>query len=163
MGLVGNWLIWGASGGLAALGMEVWSRFLHRRMWHGPFWRLHRSHHAPKGRWEANDLLPLSHAPVAAGLILYGCLGAEGVGREVCFGVGMGMTVFGMAYVAVHDGVIHRRLPTGPLGRLPGMARIREAHLAHHRRAGPPFGMFFGPSELARARARGEVKERVAR
>jgi beta-carotene 3-hydroxylase len=53
------------------------------------------------------------------------------------------MTAFGLAYAVVHDGFVHGRLPVGVLGRVPYFRRLREAHLAHHRSNGGPYGLFW--------------------
>ncbi len=144
--------IWLLTVPLVFVAMELWAALLHGRIWHGLLWRVHRSHHRLRRlgeRLEANDALSLLHAPIAITLILYGCRGAEGVAREVAFGVGLGMTLFGIAYLVVHDGMVHGRLPVQGLLRFRYFARVRDAHQMHHRgRDVPPFGLFFGPLEL---------------
>ena len=141
--------IWIGVGAAVAGLMEPWAAFLHRKVWHGALWRIHRSHHRRRlGRFEANDVFSVLHAPPAIALILYGCLGPVGVLREVAFAVGLGMTAFGLAYVVVHDGLVHGRLKVAALAQVPSLARIRAAHLVHHRRAGAPYGLFRGPAEL---------------
>jgi beta-carotene 3-hydroxylase len=147
-------LIWlPVSLGVAVL-MELWAGFLHGRLWHGRLWNLHGSHHQQRrGRFERNDALSGLHAPIAVGLILYGCVGPAGVVRELCYGVGLGMTAFGLAYFVVHDGLAHGRLPVGFLKRLRYFREVVEAHQAHHAsRDCAPYGFFFGPAELHRAR-----------
>jgi beta-carotene 3-hydroxylase len=153
--------IWIAVALTVAAAMELWAAFLHGRVWHHALWRVHRSHHARRvGRFESNDILSSLHAPIAIALILYGCLGAPGVLREIAFGAGLGMTLFGFAYVIVHDGLVHGRLPVSGLAKIPYFARIREAHLEHHARGREPFGLFLGPREIARA-ARATEHERA--
>ncbi len=126
--------------------MEGWASLLHRCIWHGALWPLHRSHHRRgTGGWQANDLLSLMHLPVALGLILYGCLGTPGIARELAFGAGLGMSTFGLAYLMVHDGIIHGRLPIGGLRRWAYVRAICAAHERHHRTGGAPFGLFSGP------------------
>jgi beta-carotene 3-hydroxylase len=149
--------LWTLAGLPTAVFMELWAAVLHGKVWHGPLWTLHESHHAPKGFWERNDVLSFTHAPIAMVLILFGCLGTPGAGREVVFGVGLGMTLFGIAYVVVHDGLVHGRLPVGGLARFGYLRRVRNAHQVHHRTGAHPFGLFTGPwvvARLGRARAR---------
>lgn len=161
-------LLWLAVGVPVACAMEPWAAMLHGRVWHGRLWRVHASHHTPRlGRFELNDALSILHAPIAVALILWGCMGPDGLVREAAFGAGLGMTLFGIAYVLVHDGLVHGRLPVGPLRRSRVLDRVRRAHLAHHRRdhAGP-YGLFLGPAELAReatARRRARAPQRSAR
>jgi beta-carotene 3-hydroxylase len=155
-------LVWLAVGLPLALLMEPWAAFLHGRIWHGWGWFWHRSHHVPKtGYFEANDLFALFHALPAIALILYGCVGPAGLGRELCFGVGLGLTAFGWSYAIVHDGLVHGRLPVQFLLRWRYFRRIVAAHKVHHERGEEPFGLFRGPAELA-ARARRRTSEAPA-
>jgi beta-carotene 3-hydroxylase len=145
---------------LVAMVMEPWAALLHGRLWHGPMWGLHRSHHEPKRGWELNDALSAAHAPVAIVLIVYGCEAAPGALREVAFGVGVGMTAFGLAYLVVHDGFVHQRLPVAFLGRWKYFRRVASAHGVHHRTGGAPNGLFAGPW-VVRALARGQKAKRA--
>ncbi|AUX20200.1 beta-carotene hydroxylase [Sorangium cellulosum] len=144
--------IWVVTALAAFAAMEGWAALLHGKVWHRALWSVHRSHHEKRrGALERNDALSLLHAPVATGLILHGCAGAPGPLRDVAFGVGLGMTAFGVAYVLVHDGLVHRRLPVSGLARIPYLARVRDAHRVHHSTGGPPFGLFLGPLVVRRA------------
>lgn len=152
-------VVWIPAAVVTAVAMDVWAALLHGAVWHGPLFPIHRSHHAPRGRLEANDALSFLHAPIAIALVLYGCRAAPGLCREVAFGVGVGMTVFGLAYVVVHDGLVHGRLPVAFLERSRYLRRVARAHRVHHRETagGAPYGLFFGPHELA---ARSRLKRR---
>jgi beta-carotene 3-hydroxylase len=147
-------LIWLPIAILVACSMEFWAGFLHEHFWHGVLWRVHRSHHRKRrGRFEANDALSALHAPIAVAFILYGCQGAQGALREVIFGVGIGMSLFGAAYFVMHDGLAHGRLPVQFIARVPLFARLRDAHRAHHGKGSAvPFGFFLGPQEIRRSR-----------
>ncbi|MGK3967008.1 sterol desaturase family protein [Sorangium sp. So ce118] len=146
--------IWIVTALAAFAAMEGWAALLHGKVWHHALWSIHRSHHARRrGRFERNDALSFLHAPVAVVLILYGCMGAPGFLREAAFGFGLGMTAFGFAYVLVHDGLVHRRLPVSGLARVPYLARVRDAHRVHHSTGGAPYGLFLGPLVLARRAA----------
>lgn len=161
--------IWFAVGVPTLIFMEVWAAVLHGKLWHGPMWSVHESHHrregwrgesaANPGRWERNDALSFTHAPIAMALIFYGCLATPGMMREVCFGIGIGMTVFGAAYVVVHDGLCHERMPVQGLARYPWLRRVRDAHGVHHRTGGAPNGLFFGPWVIRRE----SLKRKAAR
>ena len=142
---------------VVAAAMEPWARFLHGRVWHGSLWWVHRSHHGRrKGRFELNDALSAAHAPVATALVMIGC-NLHGYLAAITIGVGAGMTAFGIAYVVVHDGFVHGRLPVRFLARVGWLRRVREAHAVHHARGAAPYGFFLGPQELKRTpRARGE-------
>lgn len=135
-----------------AVAMDFWAALLHRRAWHKWLWGWHASHHtARRGRFEKNDVLSGLHAPIAALAIVWGSELSGGPLHVVAFGIGMGMTAFGAAYLIVHDGLAHGRLPVRFLLRFRYLRRVVGAHRAHHARDdGPPYGLFFGPGELRR-------------
>jgi beta-carotene 3-hydroxylase len=64
----------------------------------------------------------------------------------------------------VHDGLVHRRFPVGPIADLPAMKRIVVAHQLHHseKYGGVPYGMFLGPQELEAVGAGAELDRMVA-
>lgn len=132
--------------------MEPVTYAAHRWVMHGVGERLHRSHHQPPtGRFEANDWYPVMFAAVVlAGL----AVGFNVPGWGGLVPVGVGITLYGMAYAFVHDGYIHRRLPFLGEWRSPLLDRLAEAHRIHHLYNGEPYGMLvpFVPADL-RARA----------
>jgi len=150
----------------AAVGMEFYARIAHKSWWHETWmwalplewrrewnrgiWKLHQSHHEPReGAFEQNDVFAVANAVPAIALILYGFLN-EGVGPGICFGAGLGITIFGIAYMFVHDGLVHRRFPVGPVANVPALKRIAMAHKLHHSEKfdGVPYGLFFAVQEL---------------
>lgn len=143
---------------LVASLMEPWSRFVHARFWHGPLYRVHQTHHpdpTSDRRWlEANDLFSLVHGIPAAVAIYLGLGVFSGPMAVVTLGVGIGLCVYGLAYMIVHDGLVHGRLPVGFLKRWRYFRRVRAAHEIHHRDGGAPYGLFLGPQELRMARSR---------
>jgi len=153
--VISHAFIWVPVALVVAVAMDVWAGLLHGLVWHRVLWMVHRSHHTPRdGRFERNDVLAGLHAPPAIALILYGCAGPETVLREVAFGVGLGMTLFAVGYLIVHDGLVHGRLPVQGLARFRTLRRIARAHRAHHGEAsGKPYSLFFGPTELRIATA----------
>ncbi len=148
---------------VVAAAMEPWARLLHGRVWHRRLWRIHRTHHSRRrGRYEANDALSAAHAPIAAALVMIGC-NMHGALAAAAIGTGVGMTMFGVAYVIVHDGLVHGRLPVGFLLRVPALRRIRKAHAVHHAEGAAPYGFFLGPRELAKQRLTQAPRARAAR
>jgi len=148
----------------AAFGMEMFARWAHKDLWHDGWWNLsdfgfgedapwvkgHESHHIPReGAFEANDIFAIINAAPAIGLILYGFL-TPGIVGGCSFGLGLGITAFGWAYMFVHDGLIHRRFPVGPIADVPYLKRIAAAHQLHHAEKfdGAPWGLFLGEQEL---------------
>ncbi|GLI71541.1 hypothetical protein VaNZ11_016773 [Volvox africanus] len=133
-------------------GMEMYARFAHKVLWHDfeLGWALHKSHHEPRtGPFEANDIYAVVNAVPAMVLCAYGFLTPHVIGG-VCFGAGLGITLFGIMYMFFHDGLVHKRFPVGPIAEVPYMKRILVAHQIHHTNKfdGVPFGMFLGPQEL---------------
>ncbi|XP_065869274.1 beta-carotene hydroxylase 2, chloroplastic-like isoform X2 [Euphorbia lathyris] len=63
---------------------------------------------------------------------------------------GLGITVFGIAYMFVHDGLVHKRFPVGPIANVPYFRKVAAAHQLHHsdKFSGVPYGLFLGPKEL---------------
>lgn len=115
---------------LAFVAMEGVSYAAHRWLMHGPGMGWHRSHHAPPvGRFEANDLFPLCFSVVGIALFASGA-----------YGLAIGVTAYGAAYLAVHEIVIHRRVAvTVPSTRY--LTWLRDAHAVHHRTGAEPYGM----------------------
>ena len=140
---------------VVAIGMEFWAMLLHGRLWHGPWWPTHRSHHTPRtGALELNDAFAVIHAALAIVLIVGGFESHAGRLSHLAVAIGYGMTAFGLSYFVVHDGFIHGRLPVAFLARWRFFRRVRNAHQAHHQLDGGPYGLFLGPWELRRAAAK---------
>jgi beta-carotene 3-hydroxylase len=119
--------------------MEPLTALTHRYVMHGIGRRLHRSHHQPSGsRFELNDLFPVMFASIVM-LGLWAGFNLDGL--EVLVPVGVGVTVYGAAYAAVHDGWIHRRVSWFEGRHAPLLDRLAAAHQIHHERNGAPFGM----------------------
>lgn len=134
----------------ATIGMEAWARWAHRALWHSSLWSMHESHHRPReGPFEQNDVFAIINAVPAIALLSYGFFN-KGFLPGLCFGAGLGITVFGMAYMFVHDGLVHRRFPVGPIANVPYLQRVAAAHQLHHadKFNGVPYGFFLGPKEL---------------
>lgn len=134
----------------AAVGMEFWARWAHRALWHASLWHMHESHHKPReGPFELNDVFAIINAVPAIALLSFGFF-HKGFVPGLCFGAGLGITVFGMAYMFVHDGLVHRRFPVGPIADVPYFRRVAAAHKLHHsdKFNGVPYGLFLGPKEL---------------
>ena len=148
---------------VAFLAMEPVTALTHRFVMHGIGRRLHRSHHRRNSTgWEANDLYPVMFAAV----VLVGlAVGFNVDGWSVLVPIGVGVTLYGLAYALVHDVYIHRRV--GALGgrTLPGLERLAAAHRVHHDRNGAPYGMLIpivsGQRQSAGGPARGSVPSQV--
>ncbi|MGA9116953.1 MAG: sterol desaturase family protein [Bacteroidota bacterium] len=147
--------------GLAAIGlatfaaMEFVSYLVHRYVYHGFLWRVHRSHHTRReGPFELNDVFPLFFASVAIALAVAGFGNSD---RSPLVAVAVGMTLYGAVYLLVHDLYIHRRIKALRL-RLPFLVKIKRAHAVHHRDGAEPYGLLL-PLRLSRLPAVGEHDE----
>lgn len=143
------------------VGMELVAWATHRYLMHGPLWRWHRSHHAPRrGLLEANDLFGVGFAALA--ILLF--LAAGQLGRPVLAWVAGGMTAYGLLYALVHDGLVHRRFPFPLQGRTGYLQRLVRAHHLHHARherdGAVSFGFLFARDPLRLAE---ELKRRDPR
>nr|ALE33753.1 beta-carotene hydroxylase 1 [Erythranthe lewisii] len=149
----------------AAVGMEMWARWAHEALWHASLWHMHESHHKPReGAFELNDVFAIINAVPAIALLYYGFYN-KGLIPGLCFGAGLGITVFGMAYMFVHDGLVHRRFPVGPIANVPYLRRVAAAHQLHHSEKfnGVPYGLFLGPKELEEVGGLEELDREISR
>lgn len=145
-------------GCVAFVAMEPITAATHRWVMHGIGWVLHRSHHrAAATRLEANDAFPV----VFAGLVCIGFaagFNVDGLGALVP--IGIGVTAYGVAYAAVHDVAIHRRVGRAGALRSPVITRLAEAHRLHHRFNDAPYGMLL-PVVPRRVRERVAARPRA--
>lgn len=137
---------------VGVVGMEMYARWAHKALWHDfePAWKLHKSHHEPRtGPFELNDIFAVINAVPAIGLCCYGFFTPNLLGG-ICWGMGLGITLFGMMYMFVHDGLVHKRFPVGPISEVPYLKRIAAAHRLHHINDfnGLPWGLFLAEQEL---------------
>lgn len=149
----------------AAVGMEFWARWAHRALWHASLWHMHESHHRPReGPFELNDVFAITNAVPAIALLSYGFFN-KGLVPGLCFGAGLGITVFGMAYMFVHDGLVHKRFPVGPIANVPYFRRVAAAHQLHHsdKFNGVPYGLFLGPKEVEDVGGKEELEKEINR
>ena len=124
------------------IGLELVSYVLHRWLFHGVLWPMHRTHHVSRHAWwEWNDLFSVGFAGVAIALLW---IGKDAPLESVGFPIGLGLTIYGFIYFLVHDLYTHRRFwpfrSQHPLMRL-----LQRAHLKHHQSVETgqrPFGLF---------------------
>ncbi|KDO56783.1 hypothetical protein CISIN_1g020892mg [Citrus sinensis] len=147
------------------VGMEFWARWAHKALWHASLWHMHESHHRPReGPFELNDVFAIINAVPAIALLSFGFF-HKGLVPGLCFGAGLGITVFGMAYMFVHDGLVHKRFPVGPIADVPYFRRVAAAHQLHHsdKFHGVPYGLFLGPKELEEVGGLEELEKEISK
>ncbi|MFN8276936.1 MAG: sterol desaturase family protein [Chitinophagales bacterium] len=130
--------------------MEGVAWLTHKYVMHGFLWHLHRDHHQKDATrfLEKNDYFFLIFAlPGILGLLV-------GVQQQFSFWfwIGLGITLYGMAYFFVHDVFIHRRFSFLNNISWPYFKAIRKAHKAHHsntqQHGGVCFGMLWVPRKF---------------
>ncbi|MEL6616504.1 MAG: sterol desaturase family protein, partial [Bacteroidota bacterium] len=132
---------------------EVAAYVLHRWVFHGALWRIHRTHHDPEhrhGRFEANDLFSLAFAALSASLMWSGR--AEPL-ASAAFACGTGIALYGLLYFILHDLYAHRRFWPFTT-KSPAAQAIKRAHGRHHqsltREGQEPYGLFLFPPRFGR-------------
>lgn len=124
-------------------GMEIFSYFVHRFLFHGVLWRVHQTHHvARKGWFELNDIFSLVFGLASVCLIIFA---QKPLADSIAFPLGLGIAIYGILYFIIHDAFTHRRfLPFNSAN--PIIKTIRGAHQRHHQTAEKqgiePFGLF---------------------
>lgn len=127
------------------IGMEFVAAGIHRFLMHGPGWGWHRSHHEPhEGTFEMNDLYAVIFAGAAFVLLMVAPISGP------LYWVGIGMSVYGLLYFIVHDGLVHQRWPFRHMPKNPYLKRLVQAHRLHHavegREGCVSFGFLYAPS-----------------
>ncbi|HEX8268692.1 MAG TPA: beta-carotene hydroxylase [Flavobacterium sp.] len=122
--------------------MEGFTWLTHKYVMHGFLWSLHSDHHNKQneGPFEHNDYFFLIFAIPAIALMY---LGSE-KNFNYLFYIGLGITVYGMAYFFVHDIFIHQRLRFLRDTKNPYLLAIRRAHKQHHKHLGKNVGECYG-------------------
>src|SRR5690606_36742736 len=110
--------------------MEIVAWAAHKWIMHGPLWILHRSHHRErKGSFEANDGFGVFFSAISIFLIWKGVHG-----RPFRLGFGIGMTLYGFAYLWVHDLLTHGRFGRRKPPANAYLLNLMRAHRIHHSR-----------------------------
>ncbi|MDQ0968218.1 beta-carotene 3-hydroxylase [Flavobacterium sp. W4I14] len=121
------------------IAMECLSWFIHKYLFHGPLWFMHKSHHQKaKSFFEWNDLFAVLFAAVSL-LLMYADRGS----LNYRFFIGLGITLYGLIYFVVHDWFVHRRFKTFKSNNT-YLQAVRKAHKVHHKNRGKEKGKAFG-------------------
>ena len=112
----------------AIIGMEAISWAMHKYLFHGPLWFIHKTHHQQKHSWfELNDLFSMLFAAIALGLMWLGHLSLD-----YRFWIGAGISTYGIIYFIFHDWFIHNRFKSFKTNNK-YLLKIRQAHKIHHK------------------------------
>lgn len=115
----------------------------HKYVMHGLLWNLHRDHHRKDHHHalERNDAFFLIFAAPAFLLFLFG---ARNNIADIRIWIGVGITLYGVAYFMVHEVFIHQRLTWWRNSDNRYLRAIRRAHKIHHKHLGREQGECFG-------------------
>jgi beta-carotene 3-hydroxylase len=137
--------------------MEPLTAVTHRWVMHGVGEWLHRSHHRARRApgWERNDWFPVAFASI----VMIGFWLGFNSALTALVPLGVGITLYGVAYALVHDGYIHRRIDPFGTRRIAALDRLADAHRIHHLYNAAPYGML-APVVPAELRARAALTDR---
>jgi beta-carotene 3-hydroxylase len=127
--------------------MECVTWLTHKYIMHGLFWNLHEDHHNKSDHFfEKNDYFFVMFACVS---MVFFFIGNFVEGYRFMFYIGIGITLYGIAYFMVHDVFIHQRFKWFTRTDNIYFRALRKAHKIHHKHLGKQegecFGMLFVP------------------
>jgi beta-carotene 3-hydroxylase len=137
----------------AFVSMEGVAWLSHKYLMHGLMWALHKDHHQknPERVLEKNDSFFVLFAIPGIILILLGTMYGS---QAPYLWLGLGITLYGVAYFLVHDVFIHQRLKIFRRADNFYLRAIRKAHKMHHKHLdrfeGECFGMLWVPVKYFR-------------
>jgi beta-carotene 3-hydroxylase len=109
-------------------GMELLSWAMHKYLFHGPLWFIHKTHHQQRNGWlELNDLFSIGFAALALWLMWAGH-----IILDYRFWIGTGISTYGIIYFIFHDWFIHNRFKAFKSNNR-YLTGIRRAHKIHHK------------------------------
>jgi beta-carotene 3-hydroxylase len=127
--------------------MEGVAWLAHKYIMHGILWKLHKDHHKKEsdGFIEHNDFFFIIFALPGIACLFLGRMNAY----NFLFWIGVGITLYGIAYFLVHDIFIHQRFKIFRNFDNIYFKAIRRAHKMHHKHLtkedGECFGMLLVP------------------
>ena len=136
---------------LAFLGMEFTAWAAHKYVMHGFLWWLHEDHHVLTGKpYQKNDYFALIFATPSALGFIFGSI----YNSSLLIAFGLGILLYGLAYLFVHDIFIHRRKKMFKKPNNKYLKGILFAHRIHHSKSTKNncehFGMLFVPKVIFR-------------
>ena len=123
----------------AVIFMELFAWWAHKYVMHGWGWAWHRDHHEPHDKMlEKNDLFAVVFGSIVVVMFSVGYFVSD-----TLWWFAMGITVYGVIYTIIHDGLVHQRYFKWVPKR--GYAkRLVQAHKLHHATVGKEGGVSFG-------------------
>jgi beta-carotene 3-hydroxylase len=113
---------------LTIAGMEVISWAMHKYLFHGPLWFIHKTHHQERHSWfELNDIFSILFGGLSLWLMWLGHLT-----QDYRLWIGIGISAYGGIYFIFHDWFIHNRFKSFKTTNR-YLLGIRRAHKIHHK------------------------------
>lgn len=127
---------------IAFIAMEGVAWLAHKYIMHGILWTLHKDHHKKEseGFIEHNDFFFLIFALPGIASLFFGMKNYY----NYVFFIGIGITLYGIAYFFIHDIFIHQRFKIFRKSNSLYFKAIRRAHKMHHKHLGKEDGECFG-------------------
>ena len=133
--------------------MEGVAWFAHKYIMHGFGWVWHEDHHQHHDNFfEKNDYYAVVFSILASSSIIYGNTHPE---AWFLTPLGLGISLYGIAYFVFHDVIVHRRIKIKYKPKSKYMKRIINAHYVHHKihskEGAEAFGFLFAPQKYERS------------
>ena len=126
---------------VAFVGMEFAAWATHKYLMHGPLWFLHEDQHVLTGKpLQKNDSFALIFAIPSASGFIFGSI----YQNDILFFSGLGILLYGIAYLFVHDIFIHRRIKIFTKPKNSYLRAVLYEHRKHHANEQKENGEFFG-------------------
>ena len=110
--------------------MEAVAWGLHKFILHTFLWFVHDTHHLPRtGIFEKNDVIAFIFGIPSWLFIMYGIMG----GNDFRLYIGIGILIYGICYILVHDGLVHQRFKIFSHPKSIYLIGLKLGHEAHHR------------------------------
>ncbi|MEM9170692.1 MAG: sterol desaturase family protein [Pseudomonadota bacterium] len=113
---------------VVAVLMEGYAWAMHKYVMHGIGWGWHRDHHEPHDKtFEVNDRYAIVFGAFTTLLFWIG----HKYWTPLWY-VAAGITLYGLMYAFVHDGLVHQRWPWRWVPKRGYLRRLVQAHRLHH-------------------------------
>ncbi len=123
--------------------MEFVAWSAHKYVMHGFLWKLHKDHHIKNNDsfFELNDIFALIFALPGLAFIFWGISAGF---NQPYFWIGLGISLYGLAYFSAHDVFIHQRIKLFRNSNKNYFRAMRRAHKIHHKHIEKENGECFG-------------------
>ncbi len=136
-----NWLLFITIVLITFILMEGVTWCTHRFVMHGFLWYLHEDHHNPTGsKIEKNDAFFLIFAIPSWLCIMLGLQNKN----YIAAAIGFGIALYGLAYIIVHEIIVHQRVKWFTRSKNTYIKTVRWAHKMHHKHIDKHDGESFG-------------------